>query len=64
LTPEICIPEKQEGVHDIWIGNSLIDPTKGKRSARPLEDPKGRRDLFDVIHARNPGGWISSDSSQ
>ena len=39
----------------MWFGNALIDPTKGKRAVSLPDDPKGRRDLFDVLHARNPG---------
>ena len=42
-------------MNDVWFGNALIDPTKGKRAVSLPDDPKGRRDLFDVLHARNPG---------
>lgn len=45
----------EAGHPDQWLGHPQIDPTKGKRSVRPPSDPKGRRDLFDVLHARNPG---------
>jgi hypothetical protein len=45
----------QANANDSWIGNVLIDPTKGKGVAQPPPDPKGRKDLFDVLHARNPG---------
>jgi len=51
----------QPGVSDVWFGNPLIDPTKGKRPSRLPDDPKGRKDLFDVLHARNPG--MPSDDS-
>ena len=34
--------------------NNMIDPEKGKRAVG-LPDPKGRQDLFDVLHARRPG---------
>lgn len=42
-------------IPDSWIGHQQINPTKGKGVALPPTDPKGRRDLFDVLHARRPG---------
>ncbi|CAG9462185.1 unnamed protein product [Pedinophyceae sp. YPF-701] len=40
---------------DSWIGHPLVQPAQGKLAARPPEDPKGRRDLFDVVNQRAPG---------
>lgn len=51
----------EKGEKDSWIGNKLIDPAKGKRPTRLPPDPKGRQDLFDVLHARRPG--VPSDDS-
>ncbi|KAG2423409.1 hypothetical protein HXX76_015374 [Chlamydomonas incerta] len=45
----------EAGGTDSWVGHPQIDPTKGKRAVAPPPDPKGRRDLFDVLHARSPG---------
>ncbi|EFJ53000.1 hypothetical protein VOLCADRAFT_120136 [Volvox carteri f. nagariensis] len=45
----------EAGGVDTWIGNPLVHPSAGKRVVRPPADPKGRRDLFDVIHCRAPG---------
>mmetsp|Transcript_26064 Transcript_26064/g.56910 ORF Transcript_26064/g.56910 Transcript_26064/m.56910 type:complete len:419 (-) Transcript_26064:740-1996(-) len=44
----------ESGGADAWIGNQLINPLKGKRAVQPPPDPKGRRDLFDVLSSRNP----------
>ncbi len=46
----------EQGGKDSWIGHPQIDPTKGKRPVAAPQDSKGRRDLFDVLHARAPGG--------
>lgn len=40
---------------DAWVGNNLIDPTKGKSAAPPPKDANCRRDLFDVLSGINPG---------
>ncbi len=40
---------------DSWIGNMLVNPTKGKGVVEVPADPKGRKDLFDVLQARSPG---------
>lgn len=40
---------------DAWVGNNLIDPTKGKSAPPPPKDTKCRRDLFDVLSGMNPG---------
>ncbi len=48
----------QIGQPDGWIGNGMVDPGKGKGVVQPTMDPKGRRDLFDVIHCRNPGAGL------
>ena len=45
----------QAGVNDVWIGNNLIDPTKGKRPVVQPEDPKGRRGLFETLQSASPG---------
>lgn len=55
------LQQTEAGGADSWIGNGLIDPTKGKRPAAPSFDPKGRKDLFDVLHGRNPG--VPADDS-
>lgn len=46
---------------DSWLGHSLIDPARGKANPKPPPDPKGRKDLFDVVNYRNPG--VPSDDS-
>lgn len=46
----------EQGGKDSWIGHPQIDPSKGKRPVAAPPDSKGRRDLFDVLHARAPGG--------
>ncbi|MEW5299122.1 MAG: hypothetical protein WDW36_002167 [Sanguina aurantia] len=46
----------EAGQQDSWIGNPLVNPTKGRRAVALPADPKGRKDLFDVLHSRNPGG--------
>ncbi|GIL63833.1 hypothetical protein Vafri_17825 [Volvox africanus] len=45
----------EAGGADNWIGNPLVHPSAGKKSVPAPRDPKGRRDLFDVIHGRAPG---------
>ena len=40
---------------DSWMGNFLVDPKVGRRHMEAPLDPKGRRDLFDVVNQRNPG---------
>lgn len=45
----------EQGGKDSWIGHPQIDPSKGKRPVAAPPDSKGRRDLFDVLHARAPG---------
>ncbi|GFR42717.1 hypothetical protein Agub_g3641 [Astrephomene gubernaculifera] len=45
----------EAGCSDGWIGHPLVDPGKGKRPVAAPSDPKGRRDLFDVLHVRAPG---------
>ncbi|KXZ51888.1 hypothetical protein GPECTOR_11g322 [Gonium pectorale] len=45
----------EAGGPDDWIGHPLVDPSKGKRHIAAPADPKGRRDLFDVLHERAPG---------
>ncbi|GLC33993.1 hypothetical protein PLESTB_000826500 [Pleodorina starrii] len=51
----------EPGATDNWIGHPLVHPSAGKRSVQAPVDPKGRRDLFDVIHARAPG--VPSDDA-
>ncbi|KAG2482728.1 hypothetical protein HYH03_018359 [Edaphochlamys debaryana] len=51
----------EAGGQDSWIGNALIVPTSGKQAVQPPADPKGRRDLFDVLGARAPG--VPADDS-
>mmetsp|Transcript_32254 Transcript_32254/g.44743 ORF Transcript_32254/g.44743 Transcript_32254/m.44743 type:complete len:409 (+) Transcript_32254:186-1412(+) len=49
--------------HDTWVGNKLIQPTKGKKCDYPPPvQAKGRRDLFDVV--RHNGDRHSGDQSQ
>lgn len=45
----------EQQIPDSWIGNNLIDPTKGKSSAHPSIDNRGRKNLFDVLNGKNPG---------
>ncbi|GMH46070.1 hypothetical protein BSKO_14034 [Bryopsis sp. KO-2023] len=47
----------EEGITDpdAWVGNKLIDPTKGKSPTKAPTDKRGRRDLFDVLNCTNPG---------
>jgi hypothetical protein len=45
----------EAGGPDSWIGHPQIDPGKGKRPVAAPGDTKGRKDLFDVLHARAPG---------
>lgn len=37
------------GRPDAWFGHQSIDPADGKRSVPPPYDPKGRKDLFQVL---------------
>lgn len=46
---------------DSWLGHMKIDPARGKANPKPPPDPKGRKDLFDVLNYRNPG--VPSDDS-
>lgn len=39
---------------DVWIGNPLINPLKGKGHARPPSNGR-KHNLFDVLHAGSPG---------
>lgn len=39
---------------DSWIGHTLIDPAAGKRPIVRPPDPRGRRDLFEVLNQRAP----------
>eukprot|EP00798_Chlamydomonas_sp_ICE-L_P016154 gene16154-22314_t len=45
----------EQGAKDGWIGHRNVDPDTGKRAVGLPPDSKGRKDLFDVLHARNPG---------
>lgn len=47
-------PAPKDKVVDSWIGNQLIDPTKGKRHLPPPSNVKGRKDLFGVMQMRGP----------
>jgi len=51
----------EAGGTDSWIGNALIDPTKGKRAVSAPKDPKGRRGLWEVLSLASPGEWCSRD---
>ena len=50
----------EAGGTDSWIGNIMVDPTKGRRSAAAPVDPKGRKGLGEVLSLASPGerpGW-------
>jgi hypothetical protein len=51
----VSLQGKSNGGADKWIGNQLIDPTKGKRAVLPPQDPKGRRGLQEVLQQMHPG---------
>ncbi|KIZ02057.1 hypothetical protein MNEG_5906 [Monoraphidium neglectum] len=45
----------EAGGTDSWLGNQLIDPTKGRRSVTAPQDPKGRKGLAEVLSLASPG---------
>jgi hypothetical protein len=46
--------QAHEGLPDSWLGNQKIDPSEGKRAVPPPYDPKGRKDLFQVLNQAEP----------
>jgi hypothetical protein len=46
---------------DAWFGHTSIDPSAGKRAVQPPSDPKGRKNLFQVLNQVEPAP-PSSDS--
>lgn len=44
----------EAGGVDSWIGNSLIDPTKGKRALQPSTDPKRVEDMTQLLAQTAP----------
>ena len=54
----------EAGSGDCWIGNPLVDPSKGKRAVQPPRDPRGRTGLFETLNSTRPGmlGYLDRGS--